>query len=84
MRHTKRTVRTLAVKADTFDRLKRFGRFGESWDEFFNRLLHDVENVRFELLQVDGGPPDSHTVVYVIGNAKYRFANGKYSLVGVP
>ena len=31
------------IAADTYDRLKTFGKFGESFDDLLNRLMDNVE-----------------------------------------
>ena len=35
--------KNLNVSDDTYDRLRRHGQFGESFDELLNRLLNDIE-----------------------------------------
>jgi predicted CopG family antitoxin len=35
--------KNLNVADDTYDRLRKHGQFGESFDELLNRLLDDIE-----------------------------------------
>jgi len=34
---------TIPLKKETIQRLKKHGKFGESWDVLINRLLDDLE-----------------------------------------
>ena len=35
---------TVTLKKETIERLKRLGKFGESWDELMDRILVELEN----------------------------------------
>jgi hypothetical protein len=40
--------KTLSVDVDTWERLKKFGLFGESYPDLFNRILDELEDCRKE------------------------------------
>lgn len=39
---------TISVQKKTKERLRKFGSFGETWDEALNRLLDIVEKINHE------------------------------------
>lgn len=70
------------VSKTTHKQLLSHTRKDETFDDSIKRLMHDVEFVNFELISIDNKSPEGYSVVYRIGNAKYAYHNGKYSLVG--
>ena len=37
---------TLSIRKETKKRLKRYGSFGESWDQLINRILDEIDKRR--------------------------------------
>ena len=40
--------KTLSIGVETYQRLKGFGKFGESFDDLFNRILNELEECKRE------------------------------------
>jgi hypothetical protein len=40
--------KTLSIGIETYQRLKGFGKFGESFDDLFNRILDELEECKRE------------------------------------
>jgi hypothetical protein len=40
--------KTLSIGIKTYQRLKNFGKFGESFDDLFNRIMDEIEECRKE------------------------------------
>ena len=40
--------KTLSIGTETYQRLKGFGKFGESFDDLFNRIMDEIEECRTE------------------------------------
>jgi hypothetical protein len=74
-------IKTLRVSEETHTALFERCRKGETVEQLILRLMRDIENVYFEIIQVDGKPPEGYSVVYTIGHAKYLYNNGKYALL---
>lgn len=75
---------TIRVLKENHRKLIEYSHKDESFDVVLSRLFHDVENVNFDLLTVDDDPAIKHRAAYIIGNAKYQYNHGKYTLIGVP
>ncbi len=73
----------IRLEQGTYNELEKYARRRETWNEVVSRLLHDVGMVNFDLLTVDGTPPNTHIVEYQLGNAHYSYNKGKYALVDV-
>lgn len=43
-----REVRTVSMTQNTYEMLKRFGKFGESWDDLLLRLAEDLIKTKEE------------------------------------
>lgn len=37
--------KTISIDTETWERLKQFGKFGESFDDLLNRLMDTIEKV---------------------------------------
>jgi hypothetical protein len=38
--------KTLSIDEETYNRIKEYGKFGESFDELFNRILNEIDESR--------------------------------------
>lgn len=79
----KKSKVNISVSRETHKRLIDITRKNETFDSSIRQLLNDVGGVNFDLLTVDGTPPETHIVEYVLGNANYKYEKGKYALVDV-
>jgi hypothetical protein len=40
--------KTMSIGVDTWERIKELGKFGESYDDLFNRIMDELEECRKE------------------------------------
>jgi len=40
---------TLTIRKETKEKLRKYGAFGESWDQLLNRLVEELERLRKEV-----------------------------------
>lgn len=80
----KQNFTTIWVTKENVQRLKEVGKLGESFNDVISRLLSGECDVFVDFLDIDGTPPQDHSIIFRLGDYYYRYDHGTFEPIKQP
>ena len=77
-------VTTIQLHESTKKLLENCSRLGETYESAILRLMTGMNEVNFDFLNIDGGSPEDHVVLFKLGEVVQLYDHGVYKEVSKP